>query len=166
MHAQNQSVQNSTSLSANKLFVEMAAGTGLKQHDVTPVSYSLNIGYNISPKFYVFARMEGLYGLYQKNDIRVYNKSYNLGGGLGYNIWTDNSECKLGKSAFDIRTSITSSVGNADWKNTTYDAGIFFYLKNGKDFSPIIGLGFRHVTSRTAGLRDYNCIYASVGLKF
>ena len=80
-----------------------------------------------------------------------------LGRGIGYSLFRDPKG-----SIVDIRAMLGTSVGNVDWKQTTY--GIGFQWKILKGVSFILGLGFRHVNSRTSSMPDMNVVYGTIGI--
>ena len=64
----------------------------------------------------------------------------------------------------DVRGTVAASVGNADWKHVLYDAALVFRV--GRGIKMDIGVGFRHVSSRTAGIGTYNGFYGTIGFGF
>ena len=74
---------------------------------------------------------------------------------------------KTSSDNFDVRASVTNSIGNADWKHTAYNVDVIWYGNaNNKKLRPYLGIGFKHVKSHTAGIPDYNGVYATVGICF
>lgn len=73
-----------------------------------------------------------------------------------------------GYYALDLRVKALGSVGGADWKRTTYDASLAWYLRSGKthSFTPVVELGYRYIDSRTNGLDNMGNFYGSFGLRF
>lgn len=147
-----------------KIMAELDFGAGLKQHNITPMFVGLNLGYYISPRLYAYARYEGLMGLSKVDGVQNYFKSTNLGGGIGYVLGV----IKETNDMSSVRLQVTNSVGNVDWKNTTYTIGIYSHrrLTRNGSWTPVIGLGFKHINSHTIGIRDCNSVFATIGFGF
>lgn len=158
--------QNGNSTEKNwfnsKLMVELEASSGLKQHGIQPIIGATNIGWRILPQLSVYARWQGMKGLYDLNGNRTYFNAQNLGGGLEYTFARESFG--NGSVLFGARAQMTAGIGSPEWKNTTYDLGLTMHLqpKCGKT-NIYFGLGFRHINSHTTGLRDLNGIYGTIG---
>ncbi len=152
--------ERSTSVFAERLMGELSVGVGTKCNDVTPLEFSGKLGYRFIPRMYAFVHAGGLYGMYGKDSGQRYTKSANLGGGLGYTLFQDKGEALQ----LDVRGTVAASVGNADWKHVLYDAALVFRV--GRGIKMDIGVGFRHVSSRTAGIGTYNGFYGTIGFGF
>lgn len=150
---------------ADRFYVEFEASSAFKQHHVTPLSASINVGINITSRFYGFVRLETPLGLYKKDDNKAYFNSTNLGGGLGYTLFYEHNTKDY--ICLDLRASVTNSIGNVDWKNTTYDIGLYVRTRTRKsDITPYAGIGFRYINSHTNDIRDIYSPYIAVGLNF
>ncbi len=141
----------------NRVVMDVDLGSGFKQHDMTPLSIGGQIGYRIIPRLYPFLAGGYNYGLFDKDGVKSYTNTRNLGGGLGFTF------AKSDNVDFDLRASVMTSIGNADWKQTVYDARLLFRVNSGSILNLNIGVGFRHINSRTAGIRDYNGVYGTIG---
>lgn len=149
-------VSSSTSSFRDKLMMNVEFGTGTKSHDITPMGLGFQAGYRVVPRLAVFADFQGSVNLYNSGGTKTYFKSTTLGGGLEYKLFS------LGNTDFGIQGKIGTSIGNTDWKQTVYDIKLVVRLR--RDPSNIsFGLGFRHVHSRTEGLKDINGVYATIG---
>ena len=146
----------------DKIMFEIDLGVGLKQHDITPLSVGINLGYRIIPRLAIYARYSGTYGLYDAGEGRDYFKTTNLGGGAEYVLAMDKR--KIATDMYSVRAQVSASVGSVDWKNTTYSIGLYSKTKykNG-ECGPIIGIGFEHINSHTLGIRDCNTFFATIG---
>ena len=106
---------------------------------------------------YAFVHGESIYGHCDADGLKTYVTSQNLGGGLGYTFYKDDV------MAIDLRGTVSTSVGHADWKNVAYDLGVMFRVGRGPlkfDF----GVSFRHMSSRTAGIGSYNGAFFTLGV--
>lgn len=147
----------------DKLLLEANFTAGMKNKGMSPMSLNFNIGYNLTPRFYAFAKAEGVIGLYDKDGVKTYTKGTDLGGGLGLKLLNP----KKSNEGLDLRVSVANSIGKADWKHTTYQAEFILYCNNKKTrTSPYIGIGFKHMNSHTAGIDNWNGIFATIGWKF
>lgn len=147
----------------DKCIAEVGVGVGTPNKGYTPLTMNLNLGYNFTPRFYGFVKAEGVLGLYDKDGVKTYTKSPSLGGGLGVRL----TNPKTSSDNFDVRASVTNSIGNADWKHTAYNVDVIWYSNTSKKkLRPYLGIGFKHINSHTAGIPDYNGVYATVGICF
>lgn len=144
----------------NNVILELNASMGTAKDGLSPLELGAKIGYRFIPRMYVFVHGGNTFGLYNEDHGQLYTKSATLGGGLGYTLW------RQGNLDIDLRASAGSSIGNADWKQTVYDAGITFRIGRRSGIKALVGLGFRHASSRTAGIGTYNGFYGSIGFGF
>lgn len=146
----------------DRFVLELGVDAGSRQHDIAPMGVGVNVGYGLSSRFYLYARYQGMMGLYDNGDSKTYFNTQNIGGGVGFTFHKGTGKGDTG--LWDLRAQITSSVGNVDWKNTSYDVGVYWRIKSkSSKVSPVLGIGFRHINSHTAGIRDCNCIYGTIG---
>lgn len=140
--------------------IEFNVGAGTGHDGMSPLEIGGNLGYRFIPRMYAFVHGGALYGLYDKEHGRRYTKSATLAGGLGYTL------CRVDNIDVDLRASAGGSVGNADWKHTVYDAGLAFRIGGTGRLRVNVGVGYRHMTSRTAGIGAYNGFYGTIGVGF
>lgn len=153
-------VRKSTPSFWKNVVIEFNVGAGTGYDGMSPLEIGGNLGYRFIPRMYAFAHGGCLYGLYDKEHGRRYTKSATLAGGLGYTLFrVDNIDV-------DLRASAGGSVGNADWKHTVYDAGLAFRIGGTGRLKLNVGVGYRHMTSRTAGIGAYNGFYGTIGVGF
>lgn len=138
--------------------------TGHGGHRQTGLACSL--GYEFVPCLYAFARWESLVGLHDVDGAQTYTNTGNLGGGLGFRLFTASvrSSTPSRDNGIDIYATMMASVGNSEWKQTAYETGLKWRLVKG--LSPTLGLGFRHTNSHTAGIPNHNGLVASLGIRF
>ncbi|MCR4773278.1 MAG: DUF481 domain-containing protein [Prevotella sp.] len=148
---------------ADRLMFEINMGAGVKQHGITPITATFNAGVNVTKRFYAFASVEGMTGLYKNGAVKTYERAANIGGGLGYNLWTN----KSGSDALDLKASATTTVGGSNWKNTAYTVQLVEYLgaKN-SSVKPFFGLGYRYIDSHHSAFANYGNVYVTIGLRF
>ena len=140
--------------------IEFGVGAGTGHGGMSPLELGGTLGYRFLPRLYAFAHGGCLYGMYDKEHGRLYTKSATLAGGLGYTLF------RVGNVDLDLRASAGGSVGNADWKHTVYDGGVAFRIGGIGRLKLNVGLGYRHVTSHTAGIGAYNGLYGTIGVGF
>ena len=140
--------------------IEFGVGAGTGHGGMSPMELGGTLGYRFLPRLYAFAHGGCLYGMYDKDHGRLYTKSTTLSGGLGYTLF------RVGNVDLDLRASAGGSVGNADWKHTVYDGGVAFRIGGIGRLKLNVGLGYRHVTSHTAGIGAYNGLYGTIGVGF
>lgn len=142
-------------------YFEVSAGTGLKNHGITPVDFSFKFHVDLIPVAYIFISAEENISLYKENDDKTYISGTGLGGGLGVRLLNNTKS----SHALDVRVKSLSSVGGTDYKRTSYDASLAWYMKTHK-FSPILELGYRYIDSRTKEFDNYGKVYISFGLRY
>lgn len=130
----------------DRLLVDFEIGGGTKCNDVTLLSPSVNLGYKLLPRMSLFLHTETLYGHY--DELKSYARTQTLGGGVGYTLW------KADAVAIEVRGTVAAGL-SSEWKNVTYDAGLMLKIGRGK-IHMNVGVGFRHISSRTAGIDNYN----------
>lgn len=140
--------------------LELDASIGTKHDGMAPLELGANLGYRFIPRMYAFVHGGNLMGLYDKDHGRRYTKSAVLGGGLGYTLWRTEA------MDVDLRGMVTAAVGDADYKHVAYDAGLRFRVNTGGALKVNIGVGFRHVSSRTSGIGTYNGLFGTLGFGF
>lgn len=145
----------------DKLHFELKAIYGTRQHSMTPMNASMQLSYELTNRLSLMATTEGDYTLFKQNDSKSWARNVSLGGGLAYVIYKGQAE------HFDLRLQVLNTVGSNDHSFTTYDLGTTWYGKSSKrSIAPVLGFGFRHQSSHTAGIRDWTGFYATVGVRF
>lgn len=130
----------------DRLLVDFEIGGGTKCNGVTLLSPSVNLGYKLLPRMSLFLHTETLYGHY--DELKSYARTQTLGGGVGYTLW------KADAVAIEVRGTVAAGL-SSEWKNVIYDAALMMKLGRGK-IHMNVGVGFRHISSRTAGIDNYN----------
>lgn len=130
----------------DRLLVDFEIGGGTKCNGVTLLSPSVNLGYKLLPRMSFFLHTETLYGHY--DELKSYARTQTLGGGVGYTLW------KADVLALEVRGTVAAGL-SSEWKNVIYDAALMMKLGRGK-IHMNVGVGFRHISSRTAGIDNYN----------
>lgn len=130
----------------DRLLVDFEIGGGTKCNGVTLLSPSVNLGYKLLPRMSLFLHTETLYGHYDEQ--KSYARTQTLGGGVGYTLW------KADAVALEVRGTVAAGL-SSEWKNVIYDAALMMKLGRGK-IHMNVGVGFRHISSRTVGIDNYN----------
>lgn len=130
----------------DRLLTDFAVVSGTKCNGVTLLSPSVNLGYKLLPRMSLFLHTETLYGHY--DELKSYARTQTLGGGVGYTL------CKADAVALEVRGTVAAGL-SSEWKNVIYDAALMMKLGRGK-IHMNVGVGFRHISSRTAGIDNYN----------
>ena len=152
------SAQSTSSTGSSKfvdrLVLELGVTAGTSYKDLRPLELNVNAGYRFIPRMFAFIHAGTEYGLYNgDNKVKTYTHSQLLGGGLGYTFYKEKY------LNIDVRCMVSSSIGNADWKQTVYDAGVTFNIRGF-----VVGLGYRHINSRSSMIKDYNGMYGTIGI--
>lgn len=130
----------------DRLLVDFEIGGGTKCNGVTLLSPSVNLGYKLLPRMSLFLHTETLYGHYDEQ--KSYARTQTLGGGAGYTLYQADAV------ALEVRGTVAAGL-SSEWKNVIYDAALMMKLGRGK-IHMNVGVGFRHISSRTAGIDNYN----------
>lgn len=130
----------------DRLLTDFAVVCGTKCNGVTLLSPSVNLGCKLLPRMSLFLHTETLYGHY--DELKSYARTQTLGGGVGYTLW------KADVLALEVRGTVAAGL-SSEWKNVIYDAALMMKLGRGK-IHMNVGVGFRHISSRTAGIDNYN----------
>lgn len=130
----------------DRLLVDFEVGGGTKCNGVTLLSPSVNLGYKLLPRMSLFLHTETLYGHYDEQ--KSYARTQTLGGGAGYTLYEADAV------ALEVRGTVAAGL-SSEWKNVIYDAALMMKLGRGK-IHMNVGVGFRHISSRTAGIDNYN----------
>lgn len=105
---------------------EAMIGTGIQNNHVTPVDFSFKLRVDIIPLFYMFTMVEDNISLFKKEEVKTYSNGASLGGGLGGKLLNGSKS----NHALDIRLKALGSLGSPDWKCSTYDASLAWYMKS------------------------------------
>lgn len=146
---------------AERMHFETSVGAGIKEKGTTPIDFSFKFHVDVLRMSYVFITAEDNISLHKDNGVKTYYKGASLGGGLGVKLLNNAKSVH----ALDVRLKVLGALGGADWKHTTYDASLAWYMKAHR-FSPVVELGYRHIDSRTNGIGNYGSAYLSIGLRY
>lgn len=140
-----------------QLYVNVAADVSTRSKGYNTLGVDIQMGWKLSPNFLAYAVCNGGRTLYEKDEVKDHMQHCNLGGGLGYRQKLSGEH-----ESIDYKASVSTSVGNNGWKNTTYDVGVLYRFPS-RGVSPQLGIGYRYYDSRTSGVKDHGCVYASIG---
>lgn len=130
----------------DRLLTDFAVVSGTKCNGVTLLSPSVNLGYKLLPRMSLFLHTETLYGHYDEQ--KSYARTQVYGGGAGYTLYQADAV------ALEVRGMVAAGL-SSEWKNVIYDAALMMKLGRGK-IHMNVGVGFRHISSRTVGIDSYN----------
>lgn len=145
----------------DRLHFEISAGTGIKNNGLQPFDFSFKAHLDIISILYAFVTAEDNISLYKDNGNKTYFNGTSLGGGLGVKLLNHLQS----NHALDVRVKALGTLGSPDWKCTTYDAALAWYIKS-DGFSPVVELGYRFLDSRTKGVPNYGNLFLSIGLRY
>ncbi|MDE5790783.1 MAG: hypothetical protein K2H96_06110, partial [Muribaculaceae bacterium] len=107
------------------LNVELSLNTSTPSKDNLPFSSILDVNYGLK-RFSIHALVDGTYFLPKENITKNYNNTFNLGGGVGFEIFPRDIN---DPNIFEIRASVARSLGTSDYRNTAYKIGLQWLLK-------------------------------------
>ena len=136
---------------------DVELGLGTKYKGLQQSNLSLELGYRIADFVYPYFRTESSLMLYKRDGTKTYGNTWNIGGGAGFIVYKSN---KQGKDPFtlELTGNVTTSVGNYDYKNTSYYGGV--RLRSDGVF---LGLGYRYMSAHGHEFHNYSAFVISVG---
>lgn len=140
-----------------QMYINVATDVSTQSKGYNTLGVDIQMGWKLTPNLLAYAVCNGGRTLYEKDEIKDHMQHCNIGGGLGYR-----QKLSGDNESIDFKASVSTSVGKNSWKNTAYDAGVFYRFAS-RGVSPQLGLGYRYYDSRTSGVKDHGCIYASIG---
>lgn len=156
--------QSSESMNTLPLHIEAQLGAGTSCKSVTPFDVNIDLNYTLARRFSIHAITQTSYFLPKDGITSKYNRATNLGGGIGYTFLPQKDD-KLGN--FELRASVTTSVGSSDFKNTSYNIGIHWYGHAERHkLVPTIGIGYSFRDFSNKNMPNHNGLYFSVGVRF
>lgn len=137
--------------------IELTTNYSLKTHGMQYNMVQTDLTFGTGGRLNVLGSIElADYHLYD-----THLSSTGIGGGLSYTLFKNNENRLL------LAAKAGSTIGNADWKYTYYDASLRLQPRFGKSASHgIIAIGYRYADSHTAGIRNRGFVYASLGVRF
>lgn len=136
---------------------DVELGLGTKYKGLQQANLSLDLGYRIADFVYPYFRTESSLMLYKRDGTKTYGNTWNIGGGAGFIVYKSN---KQGKDSFTIELTgnVTTSVGNYDYKNTSYYGGVRL-----RSDGVYLGLGYRYMSAHGHEFHNYSAFVISVG---
>lgn len=130
---------------------------------VLPFGAYFDLNYSIK-RFSIHALIEGSYFLPKEGVTSNYNKTFNLGGGVGFELFPQEEN---DRNAFEARAYVSRSLGSADFRNTAYKVGIYWLAKpKQRCLAPIIGVGYDLRSFSNKDINTYHGMYVSIGFRF
>ena len=145
------------------LFLEGSVVRGLKSDGISPVGAQIGIGYNVTSRFYPMITAEYLSGHYNESGMKTFYDSGNIGFGLGYTFLRGKNDYLSFLQNADLRVNVGTTIGHVDWKYNYY--GVELKMGFRKTNTPVIGVGYRYMNSRTEGLSNYKGVFVTLGFK-
>jgi len=148
------------------VFFESSLSVVTKSHGLTPQSFQLRLGcQDVVPKLNIYfnAELAQSKGKEEKG-FGFHYSSNNLGGGISYRLLNSNKGLFLPFNTLNVHFTCGTTVGNALWKNTLYEAGLS--LGCHKRFTPILGIGYRWMHSENDCLEHLHGLVFSMGVRF
>lgn len=129
------------------------------------MSFGPEIDLNYAIKRFSFhAILNTDYFIPKESETKDYNKVINLGGGVGFELFPRKTH---DLNIFEARTSLTTSVGSGNFKNTAFKIGLNWHLSGSKRrLSPTIGLGYCLRNFHDTHLSTYHGGFLSFGIRF
>ena len=147
---------------SDNIQLDLEASVGTRYKGLQQVNLAFDAGYLLFDRVYPYFRYESSLMLYKHAGLKTYGNTSNIGGGLGVILtqWTETD--KRGneeKFKIELTGNVTTSVGNRDYKNTSYYAGL--RLRYDDSF---VAFGYRYMNSRDDLMPNYSAFVVSFGL--
>lgn len=145
------------------LHLELGLFGSTPYKSILPFGTVLDVNYGIK-RFSIHALMEGTYFLPKENITKNYNQTANLGGGVGFELFPRDV---IDRNVFEVRASVTRSLGSADYRHTAYKIGLNWLANPQKrSLTPVIGVGYCLRSFSNKDFHTYNGLYVSLGIRF
>ena len=141
-----------------KFWTETRYTLGAGSHHRASSTLNLDLGFYVTGGFQAFAHIEGGQMLHHEDDVRTFVYQSSAGGGLGYQLLTDEKT----NTALSVRGMVAGGIHD-DWHFTLYDAGVYLHSTTG---GKLIGVGYRRYDSHGAATPSLNVVYVSLGFRF
>lgn len=156
-------VQATTEKSPIPLYLEASLGVSTPYKGVLPFEQTLDVNYAIK-RFSIHALCSSNFILPKDGETKDYNRTVNLGGGVGFELFPRDIN---DRNILEARATVTTSLGCNNFKNTSYRIGINWYTHGStKRLSPIIGVGYNVKTFANSNTHTYHGMYLSFGVRF
>lgn len=158
---------NDDTVSPRFIFCESAINYEFRQHGIEPISLRLSVGVKPADKLSVTFNYTPRLTLYSNEDGRTFLRTPDaIGGGIGYRVFQSNREKLIfnESSAIDVRAAINSTLSHNEIKFTSYEIGLYLY--NSKKPAAISGLGLRHTSYHTPGMKNTYNVFIEYGFRF
>lgn len=146
----------------DNIHLELGFDETTPKDDVLPIGLNFNLSYSLTNRFSVQGLSDATYFIPKDGSIYDYNKSVNVGGGIGY-ILLPSTEKE--RSTFELRASFTTTVGHSDFKNTSYKLGLYWMGNQNRRFTPVIGAGYSFRHFKGNDLNNFHGAYVSIGCR-
>lgn len=146
------------------LHAELSLGAGTPFKSMIPVDATIDVNYTFFKKLSLHFVSNASYFIPKEGMTSNYNKAFNIGGGIGYTFLPQKND-KLGD--FEVRASVTTTVGSSDFKNTSYNIGVFWYSHSEKHkILPFIGISYSFKDFSNKFIPNYHGAYVTFGVRY
>ena len=137
---------------------DIELGVGTKYKGLQQANWSLDLGYKIADLFYPYVRTERSLMLYKRDGVKTYGNTWNIGGGAGFIVYKGVDKHDKEPFTIEVTGNVTTSVGNYDYKNTSYYGGV--RLRSDGVF---LSLGYRYMSAHGHEFHNYSAFVISIG---
>lgn len=145
------------------LHVEASLMFSTPHNQMMPFGEIIDVNYSIS-RFSIHALLTSEYFIPKEGLTKNYNKTLNLGGGIGFELFPREEH---DRNVFEARASVSAGLESNDFKNTSYRIGLEWHRYTSKRcLVPTIGVGYSMKDFVKSGIPNYHGMYLSLGLRF
>lgn len=127
--AEDRKYDNKHDSTSSFIFSECALNYEFKQHGIEPIALKLSIGVKPVERLSVAFNWMPRLTLYHNDNIRTYFRNNDIiGGTVGYKVYQGEKKCS--RNAFDVRATISSTLGKNNIKLTSYEFGLYLLAGN------------------------------------
>ena len=121
----------------------------------------LNYGFR---RFSIHAIAATDYFIPKESVTKNYNSVFNLGGGVGFELFPRQAD---DRNVFEARFSVTTSIGSGAYTNTSYKIGIDWHLwSSSRGLTPTVGIGYNLKDFPKPFMPTYHGGYLTFGIRF
>lgn len=158
------------SLSKERIvYFEFGVGYTPRQNNTHTLVPELNLGFQLSRRMSVFYRMDGMMAMDKTDGHQRYRWTNAMGGGVAFRMITGNRQKGWfsNGNSLDLRAYVTTSYAKGDQKFTAYNVTLVKYVfPFTRSFDGFTEVGYRYVDSHTAGIKNTNNFFVSLGMRF
>ncbi|MDO4335926.1 MAG: hypothetical protein Q4C37_08900 [Bacteroidales bacterium] len=145
------------------LHLELSLSAQTPYKGLIPFGAEIDLNYGFK-RFSIHAVANEDYFIPKESVTKNYNRVFNLGGGVGFELFPRKAN---DHSVFEARLSVTTSIGSGAYTNTSYKIGIDWHAwRSSIGITPTIGIGYNLKDFSKSFMPTYHGGYLTFGIRF